>query len=202
MKNLKILAFVAFAAAALMALAAGASATVITSPAGTAFTGAVKAESIEPRVYVHYGFTELETCDSEFEWKVESHGAAVTAKGAIASFSLSNCGSEMTLVKPGAFEVHTWGAEGSGHGSVTWTGAEITIRRFSSMHCFYKIENPSWDPEHPYIANITGSKERNSTATLDVEIRWTLVQGSLLCPKQSAWTAYFTVTSPDYLDVD
>jgi hypothetical protein len=193
MEYLKISGIVVATTMALMVFAVSASATVITSPAGTNYTGAVKAKSIEPRVYVHWP-SSLETCDGEFEWKVESHGAAVTAKGPVSSFALSNCGSKITLLKSGSFEVHPW--EKGMNGKVTWTGPEITVEVWGAYDCIYELQDP-------YIAELTGSKGlAGKTATVDFAATWIRVGGNLFCPRATDWTAYFSVTSPDYLDVD
>lgn len=196
MKYLKISGLVALATAATMAFAGNASATVVTSPAGTAYTGAIKAESVNPQLHIHYGLSELDICESELEWKVESHGASATAVGPVTSFALFECDWEVTLLKPGQFEVHTTSKEADGYGDVTWTGVEITVELWGSFDCIYKLENP-------YMARVEGSKtQKGNTATFAFEAWWGQAGGSPFCPKKTQWTSYFLISSPDYLDVD
>jgi hypothetical protein len=109
----------------------------------------------------------------------------------------------MSLLKPGSFEVHAGSKENTGDGILTWTGAEMTILTWGSFDCIYKIKNPSWEPENPEVALVTGSKNRKGgTALLDLQVGWALAEGSAFCSKALEWTAYFSVTTPDYLDVD
>jgi hypothetical protein len=190
MKHLKVFRLVVLAGTALLALASSASATTLTSPAGTSYTGPIKAAAIEGGLYIYTNGQLSKTCNAELEWKVESHGPAVTAKGTVASFVLPECGSGLTLLKPGAIEIHTLKPEeNTGAGTVTWTGAQITTTSLGD--CTYELEKP-------YFANLTGSKLlTGKTAIIDFEARWR----SLFCAP-TEWKAYFRVSSPDYLDVD
>lgn len=194
MKNLKTFGFAVAAVTAFMAFAAGASATTLTSPAGTTYTGAVQAESILENLHVYVGGQLVERCDSEFEWKAESHGAAATASGPVTAFSTSECSLDVTLLKPGSFEVHTMSEANTGSGTVTWNGVEATMPIFGA-DCVYVLEKP-------YVANLTGSKTvEGKTPIVDFETHWTLAKG-LFCTKTTIWKSYFQVTGPDYLDVD
>ncbi|HEU4738449.1 MAG TPA: hypothetical protein VFS54_05125 [Solirubrobacterales bacterium] len=195
MKNLKTFGFAIAVATALMVFAASASATTLTSPAGTTYTGAVKAESILEGLYVYINGKIEQTCDAEFEWKAESHGAAATVNGAVTAFSLSECGLKITLLKPGSSEVHTLSEGSAGAGSLTWNGVEATMP-ILGLDCVYELEKP-------YVAIIKGSKNAGGkTSLVDFEAHWRYLKGSPFCPKTMEWKSYFQVTSPDYLDVD
>ena len=203
MKYLKILGPVALAVAGLMALAPSVSATNLTSPVGTNYTGVVKAESIF-NIRIHNTLLEDE-CLSKFEWQPESHGSAVTLQGAVTSFSVFECvekesKSTISLLKRGSFEVHTFGAEKPNSGKVTWTGARmtsVTDTAIMNIACVYELEVP-------FTALLTGSGDLlGKTAKVDMEVLWKYVEGNvLLCPKKTTWTAEYTITTPDFLNVD
>lgn len=205
MKYLKSLGLVAAAIAILMAVPAGASATNLTSPIGTTYTGVVKAESIF-NIRIHNTLLEDE-CLSKFEWQPESHGAAVTLQGPVTSFSVFECvetdesqQSTISLLKRGSFEVHTYGAEKPNSGKITWTGARmtsVTDNLIMNVSCVYELEVP-------FTALLTGSGDLlGNTAKVDMEVKWKYVEGHvLLCPKKTTWTAEYTITGPDFLNVD
>lgn len=195
MKYLKIASLVA---AGLMAIVASASATTITSPAGTTYTGAIKAES-QLRIQIHTAAADW--CFSKFELSVESHGAGVTVKGPVSSYSVFNCenNTTFTILKPGSFEVHTQKEAEDSHGRLTWTGAEMTTvghSVFGTIDCTYQI-SPSFN------ATITGSKVVGEIARrVDMIAPWQFVKGSAFCSKAMEWTAEYDFTSPKYIDVD
>lgn len=203
MKYLKTLGPAAAAITILMAIAPGASATNLTSPVGTNYTGVVKAESIL-NIRIHNTLLEDE-CLSKFEWQPETHGAAVTLQGPVTSFSVFECvevksKSTISLLKRGSFEVHTYGAEQPSSGRVTWTGARmtsVTDNPVMNVACVYELEVP-------FTAFITGSGDLlGKTAKVDMEVKWKYVEGNVfLCPKKTTWTAEYTITGPDFLNVD
>jgi len=192
MKSFRRLAVVVPVVVAAMAFVPQASGTSLTSPAGTSYTGSVKAESIIQGLYVYSNGTLQETCDSEFDLKAESHGAAVTTLGSVTGFTTSECSLKITLLKPGSFEIHTFAEGLAGSGTITWIGPEITVA--SSLDCKYKLEKA-------YVANLTGSNRyEGKTATVDFEAIWAPT-GGLFCFK-TEWKSFYSVTSPDYLLVD
>ena len=162
MKNLKTFGFAAAVATALMVFAAGASATTLTSPAGTTYTGAVKAESIVEGLYVRQRPAQTNS-DAEFEWKAESHGAAATVNGPVTAFSLSECSLKVTLLKPGSSEVHTMSEANTGSGALTWSGVEATMPMLG-LDCVYELKNPT--SRTSQAAKTSKAKQRSWTSKL------------------------------------
>lgn len=79
----------ALVAATAAALAVPASATVVTSPAGTQYSGEIKAEA---GVTTFSGsFVTIQCSKAIITWKVESQGSAITAGGKVSSFTYSGC---------------------------------------------------------------------------------------------------------------
>lgn len=189
---------VALSAALLMAASGTASATTLTSPAGTAYTGAVKAESQGNHLAIDTPSGSFPCSKSNLEWNVESHGAAVTAKGAVSSFTAEECGTtKVTVVDPGAFELHTHSSDEFDW--ITWVDFELTIvtpSAFGSIDCTYGYNLLT-------LGAITSSKATGQTARFKVESTLIpLLSENVLCSKTIRLTADYRITSPDYLDVD
>lgn len=183
------------AALALLVGASSASATVLTSPAGTAYTGAVKAKSSK-HVLIHMGAKTITCANSQLEWEVSSHGPASTVKGAVTAFTFEECSNEttVTVAQKGVFEVHTPSSELIKYFPITWTGFEIKINVHSiPFYCIYK--------GGPFeIGAITPSALTGQTAAIDIEASLPLISGA--CSQSLKLTAAYSVTTPDYLDAD
>lgn len=191
---------VALSAALLMAASGTASATTLTSPAGTAYTGTIKAESQGNHLAIDTPSGSFPCSKSNLEWNVESHGASVTARGPVSSFTAKECGTTtVTIIDPGEFELHTRSSEAVDYDPITWVDFELTIVTdsiFGSIDCTYAYNLLS-------MGAITSSKTTGQTARFKVE---TSLIPSLsedpLCSKSIRITADYTIPSPDYLDVD
>src|SRR6188472_2576566 len=127
MKYVKILGLLAVAAAALMAFAGTASATTLTSPTGTVYTGSIHAAS-EGHAILQNPIAKIE-CASTVEGTVEQHGSGSTVKGNISNLSFTGCTNSwhVTVVTAGSLELH-WKA--AGEGTVTSSGATVEATRF------------------------------------------------------------------------
>jgi hypothetical protein len=89
MRYLKQLGLLAVAAAALMVFAASVSATTVTSPEGTTYTGAIKATSSNAKL--SGSFVTVECSESTLNSQVEQHGAGITVEGHLnVEFKLCN----------------------------------------------------------------------------------------------------------------
>jgi hypothetical protein len=189
MKYAKMLGLLAVAAAALMAFAGFASASVVTSPAGTTYTGELKAETENGHAILHSenaptAFTV--ECGGTVTGKVEKHGSGVTPGGNISSLVFNNCTNGATVVvnKAGSLEAH---ALGSGNGTVTSTGAEITIHvPVLNIKCIYTTNSTD-------VGTLTGG----TPATLDINSA-TIPRtgGSAFCGTGGFWTGNYKVTTP------
>ena len=189
MTHPKMLGLLALAAAALMAFAGVAHATVVTSPAGTTYTGEVKAELENGHGILHSenaptAFT-IE-CNAASAGKVEKHGSGVTAGGNLSSLTITNCTNGATIVvnKAGSVEVHSLGG---GNGTLTSSGAEITIHvPILNIKCIYTTNNTD-------VGTMTGG----TPATVDINSA-TIPRtgGSAFCGTGAFVTGSFKFTTP------
>ncbi|HEY6731343.1 MAG TPA: hypothetical protein VI039_09985 [Solirubrobacterales bacterium] len=196
MKSLKMLGLLTVAAAALTAFGpASASATVLTSPAGSTYTGTLSAKAIGEVVF--HGFVTHTCKNSVIEAQVEQHGSLVTAAGKVNKMTFTECGStHIAVIKPGTLEIHTDTATANGNGTVTLSGVEITYvltSIFGSIHC--TMIGNQFD-----LGTLTGSK--NTGATARIGTQRISDPTSFFCPTEVDWTASYEFTTPDYLDVD
>jgi hypothetical protein len=182
MKYVKMLGLLAVAAAAMMAFAGVASATTITSPAGTLYTGNIAAEA--GTTELHGPFTTVKCTSSKVAGKVESHGANVTAGGKISSLSFSGCNYPVKVLKTGSLEIHS-------NGTLTSSGAEITIET-SIANCLFTTSSTD-----------IGTLTSGTPAKLDIDSAGIPRTGhSFFCGSSGEWTGSYTVTTPGTLIVD
>jgi hypothetical protein len=206
MRYIKTLGLLAVAAAALMAFAGTASATSLTSPAGTTYTSTISATSTNSTL--HGSFITVTCKHSAVTGKVESHGAAVTAGGKISSLTFSECNYPVTVSKPGSLEIHTeyelvkthengtktyaQKATSNGNGTLTSTGAEIKIHT-SVGECIFTTSATD-------IGLLTGSTTKNAVLDIDSSAI-PRTGGSFFCGSSGEWTGNYTVTTPSTLYV-
>lgn len=199
MKHLRTLSLIGLVMGALLSTGGSASATILTSPSGTTYTGKFVAESTT-EVQIHrqwFGGMFNVTCPrARLEGQVENHGVAITATIRITSTQFIECWTpfqgvtETFLLKPGLLEIHT-GNEGT-NGTVTYTGTtfELTTKTSYPEHCVYDLSNSD-------IGSITGSKATGGTATFDLRASLT----SLACGPAEL-TGSYKITTPDNFNVD
>jgi hypothetical protein len=186
MKYAKILGLLAVAAAALMAFAGVASATTVTSSAGT--TPAISA-SAEGHVVLDNPIAKIE-CASSVSGSVTAHGAGVTASGPISALSFTGCTNSwhVTVVSAGSLEIHSIG---SGDGTLTSSGATVESTRFG-ITCRYATSSTD-------IGTVTDG----TNATLDISAAIPFHGGSGLCGGgATTWTGSYKVNSPTNLVID
>ena len=190
MKYVKILGLLAVAAAAMMAFAGTASATTVTSSAGTTPTIESGAEG---HAVLDNPIAKIE-CASSVSGKVESHGSGVTAKGNIASLTFGSpvgtCTNDwhVTVVSAGSLEIHSLG---NGNGTLTSSGATVEATRFG-VNCRYATNNT-------HIGTVTAGEH----ATLHIQASIPFHSGSFLCGSgATSWTGSYKVASPTNLSID
>jgi hypothetical protein len=196
MRCAKTVGLVALAVAGLMALAGGASATPLTSPAGTQVgTGTKVHAEVENSLKID-GAVPVTCKSSTIEGEVTS-SSATTAGITLAKLTTEECGVHtVTVLKPGSLELH---ATGEGKATMTSSGMELTVLThgiFSTTHCLYKTEGTD-------AGTFTGSSSTSATATWDIG-SVSLIQPStdFGCGMSAELTGSYKFTSPDYLDVD
>jgi hypothetical protein len=186
MKYVKMLGLLAVAAAALMAFAGTASATTVTSPEGTLYTGTIHAESSNSKL--HGSFITVECSGSTVHGKSLTHGSTATAEGAINELTFSGCNYPVTVKNAGTLIAH---ATSKGNGTLTSTGAEITIHT-NVGECVFTTSATD-------IGTLTGG----TGAKLDIDSSSIpRTGGSFFCGSSGEWTGNYTVTSPSYLSLD
>ena len=197
MKYAKMLGLLAVAAAALMAFAGVASATTLTSPAGTTYTSTIKAASEGTTTLHNASLGVSVSCTaSTVEGTVSKHGSGVTAGGNISTLTFTGCGADtVTVLANGSLEVHN--ISGGTNGTLTSTGAQITIKNGSTgVSCTYTTNGTD-------IGTLTSSATTGKTATLDIASSIIPRTGdSILCGSKGEWTGSYVVNTPDSLLVD
>jgi hypothetical protein len=192
MKYAKMLGLLAVAAAALMAFAATASATTLTSPSGTTYTGEVHAES--EGITTLHGAATIECEVSTVSGKVEAHGEGITASGKISTLTFEKCNHHVTVLKKGELIVHTDKETVDGNGTLTSNGAEITIQITGLVSCIFTTSNTD-------IGTLTGSDTKHATLDID-SVAIPRTGHSIFCGSSGEWTGSYTVTKPSTLTVD
>jgi hypothetical protein len=219
MKYAKILGLLAMAAAALMAFAGSALATTLTSPANTTLGVGAKIHATNVGNAVLDGPVGVTCKKSTVEGEVTGAGSAsTTVKGSITTLTFEECGTAtVNVINKGTLEAHTdtttirhtepvettdlgTHTVANGNGSLTSSGALVTVLTHNILgttHCEYETNAT-------YIGTVDGSKNTGGTATLTVSsAEIPVVETDFGCGFQPVtWTAEYTVTTPDYLDVD
>jgi hypothetical protein len=193
MSYVKAFGLATMIAAALVTCTGTASATSLTSPAGTTYTGTVKAES-EGVVKIICSFATCGTitCKAGFEFKVETHGLTTTVSGNVTSFTLTGCtGGSATspVTKRGAVELHTEEALSNGNGTFEWTGGVFVVHGTLIGTCTFEIDS--------HLDTLTGSSKTGGKATIDLH---GVVDTN--CGTLAIFDGSFTITSPSVLYVD
>lgn len=189
MKHLRMLALVV--AAAFLAPAT-ASATQMTSPSGTVYTNKIQAES--GTLEWHGSFTTIKCGKSVLSANIETHGSSVTAKGAVTSWTFSECNFPFKVLKAGTLEFHTANsAVNDGNGTITSSSMELTTET-SIANCIFTTSNTD-------LGILTGSDVAN--AKWDINSATIPRTGhSVFCGSSSTLTGSYTVTTPSTLTVD
>lgn len=186
MKYVKGVVLIA-AAAALMVIASTASATTLTSPTGTTYTGAFKGES-EGRTVIHGAFVSVECSQSSFESSVEDHGFSKTVKGKISSLTFSECNYSTTVLSAGSGEFHPVNCSGYCDFTVTSTGREISIAT-SVGTCVFTTANTD-------IGTVTGTNKTGGNMTVHMKGKIPRTGGNFLCGSSGEWTGSYKITTP------
>jgi len=194
MKYIKMLGLAAIAAAAMMAFAGSASATIITSPEGTPFTGTIEATSTHTSLHPGSGTSFLTvTCEHSFvKGTIEKHGAAVTAEGPLSELTFSKCTDPVTVAKPGRLVAHTIA---KGTATLTSVGAEVLIHTSEGPTCTFTT-GAGVD-----IGVLEDSKHTGGNATLNIGSS-SIPASGFLCPSTGVWTGDYKVTAPSKIYVD
>ena len=207
MKYRKMLGLLAVAVAGLMAFAATASATIGTkSDQGAAVPVNETIHATNVGNAVIDGVVNISCTISTVGGKVTAAGgASETLKVVLETLTFEGCGADtVNVAAKGGLEFHTdpEGQPANGNGTITSNNAEITTMTHNilgTVHCLYKTNATD-------IGTIDGSRNRpanEKTATLTIDsVPIPRVSTDFGCGSSSEWTGHYTVTTPDYLDID
>jgi hypothetical protein len=193
-KHLKMLTLVIVSAVALLA-SASASATQLTSPNGTVYTGTFQAQSTGALDW-HGSFSTIKCNKSALEGSVASHGSTATTKITLSSLSFSECNFVFKVLKPGSVEIHTANSTlNDGNGTITSNGMELTIET-SIASCLFTTKFEGTD-----VGVITGSD--TGKARWDINSAAIPRTGhSIFCGSSAILTGSYEITTPSTLTVD
>jgi sporulation protein YlmC with PRC-barrel domain len=162
------------------------SASPLTSPAGTAYTGTIKAKSSNSKL--DGSFVTVECSESTAEGKVGYH-TPTSVIGGISSLAFGGCNYAVTVLKRGLLSLST------SSGAVTSTGAEISIAT-SVGTCVFATSGTS-------IGTLTDTTITKGEAVLDINsAKIPRTGGSFLCGSFGTWTGNYEVTTPSVLYLD
>lgn len=186
MKYVKMLGLLVVVASALASFSAVATASVLTSPAGTVYTGTVKAQG---NVSLHSSIGSI-PCELTLEGSVDQHGISVPAGIEVTSFTFSNCAGgafHQATVKGGRLQMQP---TGEGNGAVASTGASFTTTIFG-RECGYTTANTT-------LGEFTAGEH----ATIDLQASLTRSHGSFYCGATANLTGSLKVSTPTGLSVE
>ncbi|HET7418100.1 MAG TPA: hypothetical protein VFJ61_10795 [Solirubrobacterales bacterium] len=173
----------------LLAFAGTASATTLTSPAGTAYTGTIKGTSSKITLTNSSTFGTFQCEHSEIEGTPSSHGSGVTAVAIVGKWTFSKCtGGKPTspVAKPGSWEFHLTTAP-----NATWTsnGSEWVWHETLVGTCIFITKNTDLGT----LKGGTPAKIEIGASPLPQE------SGNFFCPSSATLGGSYTITSPSTL---
>ena len=193
MKLVKMLGLAAIAAAALMAFAGSASATILTSPSGTQYSGEIAASLKSCTKATMKSFIGEVACEkSTFGGKVESQGAETTASTRVSSLTLTSCDCVVAVLRNGSFEIHTDSASANGNGTVTGNGQEFTME-CEGFHCIFTTSNTD-------LGTLTGGT--SGVLTVNATIPRTGGRSGAFCGSSGNFVGTWSVNTPSTLLID
>jgi hypothetical protein len=180
MRHLKSLGLLA-AVAAVMALAGTASATTLTSPEGTTYTGEFILTSTNSKW--HGPFVTVECSHSGIKGTVKTHGSGGVGV-TVSSLTFTGCNYTTHVKAGGSLDINS-------SNGVSSTGAAVEIQT-SVGTCVFTTNGTT-----------LGSVTEGSGSTLDVNsAKIPKTGGSFLCGSSGTWTGSYSLTTPGSAWVD
>jgi hypothetical protein len=197
MKYVKMFGLAALAAALMAFVAAGtASATELDNATGMVTTGSSITAAAEGTTTLHPPIGDISCTASTVAGTTSNTGSSTeTVKGNLSSLTFTGCNATVTVLKAGSLEIHTQETAKNNNGTLTSSGAEVTVV-FAGFHCIFTTSNTD-------IGTLTGSANTGSTATLDISANIPRTGGTsgVFCGSTAAWTGSYKVSNPDTLNV-
>lgn len=183
MKHPKIPGLAVAAALTLLAFAGNVSAAVLTSPAGTEYTGTLT-WSLTESLLMRSGFANVTCTGSTMSGVVDTNTA--TAHESLSSLTYNSCGGTTAdVLKNGSLSV-------AADGTVTGFGSEVTFSTLGTS-CVY-----GFAPGGTKLGTLNGG----TTASLLLNAQIRKISGGFTCADPATWSGEYTVTTPDTLLVD
>ena len=188
MKHIKMLGLLVMAAAALMAFASSASAApVLTSPAGTDYTGEIHATLEGGTATLKAGIEDTcteSTAIVKVETNTAEHAAGPITEGGL---TFGKCTQDTTVINPGRLTIDD-------KGTVFTEGSRVEVKVTSlGITCFYGAETAKVD---------IGTLTFGTPATLDVtatELQRESGSNTFFCAEKGIWNGKYLVTTPGTL---
>ena len=142
-------------------------------------------------------FGNIECTGSSLSAKTSNTGgASETVNATVETLTFTGCSATVTVLAKGTLEIHTQEGSANNNGSITSTGAEMTIEK-AGVHCIYKTSSTK-------IGTLTGSANTGKTATYDIAatVPRTGGKAGAFCGSTGEWKGSYKVTTPDVLNVD
>jgi hypothetical protein len=198
MKYVKMLGLLAVAAAAFMGFAGSASATAVTVN-GAIATPKIEAETVVGATATLHNAVGTISCDSKTVGTVATHSASTTAVGAISTLTFTNCtggsvhvtDAEGHVATPGSLEVHTSETTPTKNGTLTSTGAKVTVTMLG-VECGYTTKETD-------IGEVVGGE--HAVLKIKATIPRTHGGGGIFCGTTGNWTGEYKVTNPTNLTI-
>jgi len=195
MKHLKMLGLLVMAAASLMAFAGSASAApVLTSPAGTDYTGTIHA-TLEESALLKAGIEV--TCTESTAHGIVSVNNTTHAEGALSTeltkestqptgLHFGGCNAHVNVINPGSLTIDD-------KGTVFSKNARVEIVKTGIATCFYGTESTPIS-----IGDLTPG----TPATLDIStthLKRLAGSNIFFCASEGTWSGKYKVTTPGTL---
>lgn len=190
MKYFKMLGLGGAVAMVVMALTGTATATIVTSPAGTQLGkgSVIKAELGGGGAEMHGAFITVACGKASGEGKISDAGSSTeTVKGEIFLGTFSECNYETIVRKTGTSAVHSLG---NGNGTLTSSGAEVAVIT-SVGECIFTTQNTD-------LGKVVGG----TPATVQMNAAIPRTGGSFFCGSTGVFTGELVVTSPKTVLID
>lgn len=169
------LGLLAAAVAALMAFVGSSSATTLTAPEGTTYTGGLTVTSTNLKL--DGAFVTVECSHSQAKANVEGHGAGNDVTGKLSSLTFTGCNYTTTVKNAGSLAVNS-------SNGVSSTGASVEVTT-SVGTCVFTTNNTS-----------VGSLTEGSSSTLDINsAKIPRTGGNFLCGSSGTLTGSYSGSS-------
>lgn len=204
MRHIKIFGLLVFATTMLAAFACATSATELTSPKGTKIENGATIEMESSAAQID-GSLKL-TCKFAFLKNdvINAGGPATTVESSGRSLSFLLCGDDtVTLLDSGVWLIHTKNAGADNTGTVTSSGAALTVQFHRTVFGFPITSHCIYETTGTHMGSLVGSEhEGHKAAMLNMNAALKVITTDGACGETAQLTGLYWVESPELLYVD